>query len=217
MQSESLIGPLMQTISHQHWKVRVAAIEATGEVIQFGNGKSVDDVLSHFAQRLFDDVPQVRQAVTAVVGGWLLHLRDRYSFFHKLMPLLLSGLSDEMPQVRQMAASLWEDAGLQWQKENEEDLKDKLDFACPPPPHYPAQESRPVLGCRELVFRNLSKMLPGLCHDITDWVVGTRVKAAQLLPVLLLHAEDHTTQHLEVVLRTLLRAGADEEAAVVQS
>lgn len=59
MQSESLIGPLMQTISHQHWKVRVAVIEATGTVIQFGSGKSVDDVLPHFAQRLFDDVPQV--------------------------------------------------------------------------------------------------------------------------------------------------------------
>lgn len=60
MQSESLISPLMQTISHQHWKVRVAVIEATGTVIQFGSGKSVDDVLPHFAQRLFDDVPQVR-------------------------------------------------------------------------------------------------------------------------------------------------------------
>lgn len=61
MQSESLIGPLMQSISHQHWKVRVAVIEATGTVIQFGNGKSVDDVLPHFAQRLFDDVPQVTE------------------------------------------------------------------------------------------------------------------------------------------------------------
>lgn len=59
MQSESLVSPLMQTISHQHWKVRVAVIEATGTVIQFGSGKSVDDVLPHFAQRLFDDVPQV--------------------------------------------------------------------------------------------------------------------------------------------------------------
>lgn len=60
MQSESLIGPLMQSISHQHWKVRVAVVEATGAVVQFGSGKSVDDVLPHFAQRLFDDVPQVR-------------------------------------------------------------------------------------------------------------------------------------------------------------
>uniref|UniRef100_G3V943 Dynein, axonemal, assembly factor 5 n=1 Tax=Rattus norvegicus TaxID=10116 RepID=G3V943_RAT len=174
MQSESLIGPLMQTISHQHWKVRVAVIEATGTVIQFGNGNSVDDVLSHFAQRLFDDVPQT-------------------------------------------ATSLWEKVGLQWQEENEADLKDKLDFASPPPPNYPEHESRPGLGCRELVFRNLSKVLPAICHDITDWVVGTRLKAAQLLPVLLLHAEDHITQHLEIVLRTLHQACTDEEKAVVSS
>ncbi|PNI12641.1 DNAAF5 isoform 7, partial [Pan troglodytes] len=159
----------------------------------------------------------VRRAVASVVGGWLLCLRDRYSFFHKLIPLLLSSLNDEVPEVRQLAASLWEDVGLQWQKENEEDLKDKLDFAPPTPPHYPPHERRPVLGCRELVFRNLSKILPALCHDITDWVVGTRVKSAQLLRVLLLHAEDHATQHLEVVLRTLFQACTDEEAAVVQS
>jgi hypothetical protein len=49
----------MQTIAHQHWKVRVAVIEATGTVIQFGSAQSVDDVLPHFAQRLFDDVTQV--------------------------------------------------------------------------------------------------------------------------------------------------------------
>ena len=67
------------------------------------------------------------------------------------------------------------------------------------------------------MFRNLSKILPAVCHDIDDWVAGTRVKSAQLLAVLLLHAEDHVTQHLEPVLRTLLRACADEEAAVVSS
>ncbi|XP_044603469.2 dynein axonemal assembly factor 5 [Equus asinus] len=217
MQSESLISPLMQTISHQHWKVRVAVIEATGTVIQFSSGKSVDDVLPHFAQRLFDDVPQVRQAVTCVVGGWLLSLRDRYSFFHKLIPLLLSSFDDDVPEVARVAASLWEQVGLQWQKENEEDLKDKLDFASPAPAHHPSPENRPALGCRELVFRNLSKILPAICHDITDWVAGTRVKAAQLLVVLLLHAEDHVTQHLELLLRTLLRACADEERAVVSS
>lgn len=73
------------------------------------------------------------------------------------------------------------------------------------------------MGCRELVFRNLSKILPAICHDITDWVVGTRVKAAQLLSVLMLHAEDHITQHLEVILRTLQRACADEDRAVVSN
>ncbi|MBN3308045.1 DAAF5 factor, partial [Amia calva] len=217
MQAESLVKPLMQTISHQHSRVRVAVIEATGAVIQFGNAKSLDDVLSHFAQRLFDNSPQVRQAVTTVVGSWLLNLRDRYSYFHKLIPLLLSSFSDEILDIRLLAADYWKKAGCQWQQENEDDLKDKLDFLTSPPSLYPAGAERPELGCRELVFRNLSKMLPAVSREITDWVVGTRVKSAQLLAVLLLHAEDHATQHMELLLSTLYRACADEEREVVSN
>ncbi|XP_030068430.1 dynein axonemal assembly factor 5 [Microcaecilia unicolor] len=217
IQSESLIKPLMQTISHQHSKVRVAVIQTTGTVIQYGNGKSVDDVLSHLAQRLFDDAPQVRQAVTTVVGDWLLDLRDRYSYFHKLLPLLLSSLNDEIPEIRQLAAGYWEKVGLQWQKENEEDLKDKLDFAAPCPQWYPERVDRPGLGCRELIFRNISKILPAISRDITDWVVGTRIKASQLLTVLLLHAEDHMTQHMELLLSTLYHACLDDESQVVNN
>uniref|UniRef100_A0A8C3TCU0 Dynein axonemal assembly factor 5 n=1 Tax=Chelydra serpentina TaxID=8475 RepID=A0A8C3TCU0_CHESE len=216
MHSEFLIKPLMQTVSHQHFRVRVAVIQATGTVIQFGNGKSVDDVLSHLAQRLFDEIPQVRQAVTSVVGEWLLHLRDRYSYFHKLIPLLLSTFTDEMPENKQLAESYWKRIGLQWEKENEEDLKDKLDFYSAPS-HYPEGVVRPELGCRELVTRNLSKILPGLCHDVTDWVEGTRIKASQLLFILLLHAEDHITQHMELLLRTLYRVCLDEENNVVRN
>ncbi|XP_053898776.1 dynein axonemal assembly factor 5 [Malaclemys terrapin pileata] len=216
MQSEFLIKPLMQTVSHQHFRVRVAVIQATGTVIQFGNGRSVDDVLSHLAQRLFDEIPQVRRAVTSVVGEWLLHLRDRYSYFHKLIPLLLSSFTDEMPENKQLSVSYWERIGLQWEKENEEDLKDKLDFYSAPS-HYPEGVVRPELGCRELVTRNLSKILPGLCHDVTDWVEGTRIKASQLLFILLLHAEDHITQHMELLLRTLYRVCLDEENNVVRN
>ncbi|MEE6498266.1 hypothetical protein FKM82_003023 [Ascaphus truei] len=217
MQAESLIKPLMKTISHQHSKVRVAVIQTTGVVVQYGNGKSVDDVLSHLAQRLFDDAPQVRQSVTIVVGNWLLDLADRYSYFHKLIPLLLSSTTDDMPELRQLALFYWKKIGLQWEKENEEDLKDKLDFSAASPSCYPAGVERPGLGCRELIFRNLSKILPAISHDITDWVVGTRIKASQLLTVLLLHAEDHITQHMELILNTLYRSCLDEESQVVHN
>ncbi|NXT01149.1 DAAF5 factor, partial [Jacana jacana] len=216
MQSESLIKPLMQTISHQHYRVRVDVIQATGAVVQFGNGKSVDDVLSHLAQRLFDEIPKVRHAVTAVIGEWLLHLRDRYSYFHKLIPLLLGSFTDEIPENTKLAWTYWEKVGLQWERENEEDLKDKMDFSLSPS-HYPKGVTRPGLGCRELVSRNLSKILPGLCHDITDWVDSTRVKASQLLYTLLLHAEDHITQHMELLLTTLYQACLDEERDVVRN
>ncbi|XP_010157393.1 PREDICTED: HEAT repeat-containing protein 2, partial [Eurypyga helias] len=216
MQSESLIKPLMQTISHQHYRVRIDVIQATGTVIQFGNGKSVDDVLSHLAQRLFDDIPKVRHAVTSVVGEWLLHLRDRYSYFHKLIPLLLGSFTDEIPENMKLAWTYWEKIGLQWEKENEDDLKDKMDFSVSQA-HYPKGVTRPGLGCRELVSRNLAKILPGLCHDLTDWVESTRIKASQLLYTLLLHAEDHITQHMELLLRTLYQACLDEESAVVKN
>ncbi|XP_055507606.1 dynein axonemal assembly factor 5 [Leucoraja erinacea] len=217
MQSESLIKPLMQTISHQHSKVRVAVVRATGTVIQYGNGKSVDDVLSHLAQRLFDDAPLVRQAVTEVVGSWLLDLRDRYSFFHKLIPLLLSSCSDEIAQIRELASDYWRKVGLQWQQENEEDLKDKLDWSAELSVHYPVGAERPGLGCRELMFRNLFKILPAVSRDITDWVPATRVKASDLLIILLFHAEDHITQHMELLLSTLYRSCSDEEKTVVQN
>ena len=77
-----------------------------------GNNKNVDDVVSHLAQRLFDHAPTVREAVTRVAGLWLLELPDRYSFFHKLMPLLLTSLTDELPSIQEEAASLWHDVGM---------------------------------------------------------------------------------------------------------
>uniref|UniRef100_UPI003AAF52D3 dynein axonemal assembly factor 5 n=1 Tax=Centroberyx gerrardi TaxID=166262 RepID=UPI003AAF52D3 len=217
MQADSLVKPLMQTIAHQHSRVRVSVIEATGAVIQHGTGKNVDDVLSHLAQRLFDDSPQVRKAVTIVVGDWLLHMRDRYSYFHKLLPLLLSSIHDEIPEIRLLAADLWRQTGAQWEKENEDDIKDKMDFLLTPPPLYPAGVERPGLGCRELVVRNLGRLVPAVTHDVTDWLVPTRVKTSQLLSVLLLHAEDHCTQHLQPLLATLYRACSDSERDVVDN
>ncbi|KAL6102916.1 dnaaf5 [Pungitius sinensis] len=217
MQAESLVKPLMQTVSHQHYRVRVSVIHATGAVIQHGTGKNVDDVLSHLAQRLFDDSPQVRKAVTVVVGDWLLHMRDRYSYFHKLIPLLLSGINDEIPEIRLLSADLWRQVGAQWEKENEEEIKDKMDFLLTPPPFYPPGVERPGLGCRELVLRNLGRLVPAITHDITDWLVPTRVRTSQLLSVLLLHAEDHSTQHLQPLLATLYCACKDTEPDVVSN
>ncbi|CAB4015757.1 dynein assembly factor 5, axonemal, partial [Paramuricea clavata] len=89
-QAESLVKPLLLSIAHQHSKVRLAVLETVGVVIQGGDGKNVDSVLPHIAQRTFDENPVVRSMVSTVVGGWLLDLRNRYSYFHKLLPLLLT-------------------------------------------------------------------------------------------------------------------------------
>ncbi|XP_005100812.1 dynein assembly factor 5, axonemal [Aplysia californica] len=215
MQSESLVKPLLLTLSHQHSKVRTIVVETIGTVLQFGNGKSVDDAYSHLAQRLFDQTPAVRKAVTKVVGGWLLDLPDRYSYHHKLIPLLLTSLSDEQRDIKELADSLWHDIGLKYERENEDDFKDKLDFQALPPKHYPPGVERPNLGCRVLVNRHLSKILPGLVKDICDWVGETRIKSASLLYWLLINAEEYTTQHIEILLNGLYKASLDDETRVV--
>lgn len=80
--------------------------------------------------------------------------------------------------------------GAKYEEENEKDLKDQMDF--PSQPNIPSQLSKPVtmtwsikkvvefplprLGCRVMVQRNFSKILPALLKDLTDWTVNSRTK-----------------------------------------
>lgn len=66
-------------------------------------------------------------------------------------------------------------------------------------------------------MRNLGRLVPAITHDVTDWLVPTRIRTSQLLSVLLLHAEDHSTQHLQPLLATLYRACTDTEKDVVSN
>lgn len=66
------------------------------------------------------------------------------------------------------------------------------------------------------MMRHLSKILPALMKDVTDWVVATRLKSAALLYWLLLNAEDYVTQHMAVLTTGMYRACVDEEAQVVK-
>lgn len=139
MQSETLVKPILQNMTHQHSRVRKDMIDALCDVIMHGNNKSVDTALPHLAQRLFDQAGSVRTSVVKLCGTWLLDLPDRYSFWHKLMPLLLTGFSDESIELKELTESLWWDVGIKYQKENEEDMKDKLDFLEENLPNYPIE------------------------------------------------------------------------------
>ena len=74
--------------------------------------------------------------------------------------------------------------------------------------------TRPNLGCRELVKRNLIRILPDIRNDLTDWVVAGRVKASQLLAILARQVEGTITQHLEDALHVCSKALVDDEAIV---
>lgn len=65
------------------------------------------------------------------------------------------------------------------------------------------------VGCRELVYRSASRLLPALCRDLGDWQAATRSKAAGLISVLLLHLEAAATQHTQHLLSGLAAGLAD--------
>lgn len=61
-----------------------------GVLVRYGNSKSIKDVSGPMAERLFDQTIQVREAVTQTVGDWLMNMPDRYSYFHIMIPLILT-------------------------------------------------------------------------------------------------------------------------------
>lgn len=117
-------------------------IDCLCDVIMYGNNKSVADACSHLAQRLFDQAGLVRGAVVRLVATWLLDLPDRYSYQHRLIPLLLTGLVDESIEIKELAESLWWDVGVKYERENEQDLKDKADFLAHNLDTYPPECNR---------------------------------------------------------------------------
>ncbi|KPJ08314.1 HEAT repeat-containing protein 2 [Papilio machaon] len=152
LQCESFIKPVLSNFAHQHFRVRVAAIRAIGAIVISGNAKCFELSITPMAEKLFDENTQVRLQVTLEVGNWMMKYKDRYSFWHRMIPLMLTSLSDVMADIRTTATKLWSDIGLQYMEENEEDLKKKLDFLKDVPTHYP-DVKRPNFGCRCLIKR----------------------------------------------------------------
>ncbi|XP_011313706.1 dynein assembly factor 5, axonemal isoform X2 [Fopius arisanus] len=214
--NEMIVQPVLSNFKHQHYRIRVASVKAIGNVLRYGNNKSLPDVASCLAARLFDQSGVVRAAVIEVAGDWLLNLRDRYSWWFKLLPLLLTGLHDEIADIRLKAQTLWCATGKQFLQENESDekIKDKMDYLTSPPEHYPPGIERPNLGCRIIVQQNLSKLITGICNELDDWLADIRVRSAQLLAVLVLNAEQDTIQHIEKLLPAMYKACADEDNRV---
>ncbi|KAK0086124.1 hypothetical protein PV325_003706 [Microctonus aethiopoides] len=217
--SEAIIKPILSNFTHQHYRVRVASVNAIGDVLQYGNSKSMTEVSTPLAERLFDQSGAVRAAVVKVAGNWLVHLRDRYSWWYKIIPLLLTGLHDDIQEIRTTAAELWDTAGKVYLQENESDekIKDKMDYLIEDPQHYPPNIPRPNLGCRIIVQQNVGKLVGGISRELGDWKQDIRVRSAQLLAVLTLNSEQNITQHIENLLPAMYRACNDEDQRVVDN
>jgi len=209
--SKPLHKPLIATIGHQHSRVRVAAIQAIESLCLYGAVDAINDFMLCLAQKSMDQAPTVRRALYKAVGHWLVDLKDRYSFWYKLLTLMLNGINDEVEEIQKLCTDLWHAAGRQWEQENEDDIKDMLDFgkSATDPTALP-------LGCRILVERELCKILPGLLKDMCDWTTQIRMQSAKLLLSLLEYAESKSTIHIEKLLGGYYTSVRDEEPEIAE-
>ncbi|CAL4065617.1 unnamed protein product, partial [Meganyctiphanes norvegica] len=214
MNSESLVKPLIKSLNHQRFRNRISSILAIGDILLYGDTSVIKEVSGQLAQRMMD-VPQVRLVVVTLGGVLLTKMQDRYSYWHRLLPILLSGLKDDDEEVKNKAMELWSEVGKQFEDENEEQLKQEINFDVQPK-YFPEGETRFNVGCRTLVRRSLHHIIPGLLTDIDDWQEKPRLEAAKLLTTLVLNAEDGIIQYAEKVLDSLFLSAGDKENHIVE-
>lgn len=200
--TKTLGKPLLKALGHQHSKVRVRALEAVEAFCLAGDKEALVEFMVTLAQKTMDPTPTVRRALYTAVGHWMLALPDRYSYWSRLLTLMLNGICDDVPEIQELCKDKFHAAGKQWEEENHDELKDMLDFG-----H--SQPDRPPLGCRVLVDRETGKILPGLLKDIFDWTPAIRLQSANLLFVLLTYGEKqvqcpHTTMLVTKILTRIL-------------
>ena len=89
--AESLVEPLITLLKHRHSGIRIAAIEALGVVGLniFTNVDKLRRIIKELSPLLMDPVPFVRRACGRVGCLFLMELRDRYSLFEPILPLVL--------------------------------------------------------------------------------------------------------------------------------
>lgn len=74
------------------------------------------------------------------VAIWSTGPRCIWNIVQTTMTILLFLISHlSVSSFRLLAVDLWKQVGAQWEKENEDDIKDKMDFLLIPPPHYPSE------------------------------------------------------------------------------
>ncbi|XP_014237160.1 dynein assembly factor 5, axonemal [Trichogramma pretiosum] len=217
--SDLLIRPILSNLTHRHHKIRVMSVETIGRLVLNCKNNQLDLVANQLAERLFDQSGAVRAAVVEVSGKMLLELKDRYSWWFKLVPLLLTGINDVVAEIRERASELWLQAGKQYIKENEEDsrFKEKLDYYDEDLKHYPKHITRPNLGCREIVQRDATKLLAAIGRELNDWMADVKLRAAQLLCLVVLNVEVDMVERIAKILPAMYRACNDEDPRVVEN
>ncbi|XP_031627918.1 dynein assembly factor 5, axonemal [Contarinia nasturtii] len=220
MRAESLVDPLTELLCHRQSATRTIAVETLGVVCLYitnKNDKIVKSIVS-ISPLLTDSVAAVRRMCGIIGCKWLIELRDRYSFFERIVPLVLCCLKDDLVDIREEINTHFIRCGEQFFDENQQELQriELIDHEYPCS-NYVAlvTKTRPTLGCRALVEKSL-RMINIIVKEMLDWKEPVRLHSLKLLWEVVLFAEKAFTCKFIEVFPALAKACQDDENSVVK-
>lgn len=197
--AEVLVKHLSLMLGHRYTVNRVAAIRALVDCALhiLTNNNCVANIIMDISRLLMDDVPMVRLECGRAGVRFGMELRDRYSHFPKILPLILNCLRDPIEDVRTEISAAWLKVGELYYKENENDMKQYL-IVDKVPENYPENIQRPTFQCRQLVQRHL-QIVNVILIEMEEWKDEVRLHSLYLLEQVVIHSEKlFSTQFSEV-------------------
>eukprot|EP01017_Pseudomicrothorax_dubius_P050798 TRINITY_DN9670_c0_g1_i1.p1 TRINITY_DN9670_c0_g1~~TRINITY_DN9670_c0_g1_i1.p1 ORF type:complete len:799 (-),score=96.49 TRINITY_DN9670_c0_g1_i1:535-2931(-) len=150
--TETVARSLLLPLVHPRSKVRLAALEALGQVLYCGQYKYTAGVmelltayrdpnlvpirdfyepstaLNYLAMLISDSKEIVRETFLRTVSDWLNNLPDRADVEPRLAPYLLSGLFDPSGEIQEFCFEAIEEIGQLVEKEKEKEFRERKQF-----------------------------------------------------------------------------------------
>ncbi|OQS04441.1 hypothetical protein THRCLA_03322 [Thraustotheca clavata] len=224
MHLATLVKPLTLNLGHQHAKVRQCTLQALEAIVPCGSTTlpelMKDILLPNLSRVVFDRSAAVRKQLVQTIATWYARITELREFEASLLPLQLSGLTDDSLEVQEFTMQKLNELCLIWAADElnkvNDSSEDEAMSVIVPLASVPFQ-SRPPKGARLQCQRLLAKVIPSLLEQCSDWTVQTREKSTSILRIVLLLAEDNVNLHVPAILTAMAKTCRDDEAVVVNS
>ncbi len=165
---------------------------------------------------------RVRLRCCETLSYFLMYLPDRYDHQPRLLPYVLSFISDDSPNIQRTALDCIEKCGLQYEYEHPDDVIERRQFGVDgddtidydinlPSPFL----NRPSLGARLFVRANTCRIFVAVLNELSDWREQTRKRSAELLLILTVYCEEHLTKDFHHTVASIAKAITVEKSSKI--
>jgi len=231
---------ILPNVAHQRSKVRQSTLRAVSALIRAHRSFSqwVSDIFPSIAALQYDHNPSVRKALVEESALWVQEIQGEKRCMADILLLVLSGISDEIPDIQTTAIQKIEELGENMSStglggpqpkeegdggsstslmEIEEDETNSSLIQNAPPEMLHPFSSPPSESSQRLVRSCLKELLTTTVHDVSGWKESIRSRATGALQIVLLFAGDRSIAFVEPLLQGFYKGLQDDDNAIIQS